>query len=140
MKKLTRFNAFQLAHMADCSRPDSVESEGASFLLSVQEALASRIPEDFETEEAFREAIESGDLSDLVHEVADGEVPIYTNQLWRTFVDLAAYTEDTSELGEDSSNPDSRAMTALYMVAERLCHALVEEWSSSGEDEGDEEA
>jgi hypothetical protein len=32
-------------------------------------------------------------------EIADYCVPVYTHNLWVTFVDLAAYSEDVSDLG-----------------------------------------
>ena len=100
-------NPYELANMADCSNPDSQESPGARFLLSVQDD--------------YRERVEDGyyDEDDSPHEIADGAVPVYTHNLWQTFTDLGAYNEDPSELGVESDDMTSAAGVCLYMIAAR---------------------
>jgi hypothetical protein len=71
------------------------------------------------------------DPSDDVHNIADSSVPIYTGELWRTFVDLSAWNQ-ADEAAEEglvakTADMDTRARVALYVVAERLAGALLEE-------------
>src|SRR5690606_2396909 len=86
------------------------------FLLRVQDS-ARELVEDAKPDE---------DLTDAIHERADAAVPIYTHDMWATFVDLAAYEEVVTEYGpiEDMGQA---AQVALYMIAERLLSTLVEE-------------
>lgn len=111
-------NPYALANLADVTTPDSPESAGSRFLLGVADDVA--------------EAIAYGrDSDDARHEIADGAVPVYTADVWQTFVDLAAWQEDISELA-DMSDPDMTryAMVALYSVADRLTGVLFEEWDT----------
>ena len=43
------------------------------------------------------------------------------------FVDLGAYHEDPSELGADTSDMEEAAKTCLYLIADRLIVALLDE-------------
>ena len=63
------------------------------------------------------------------HETADGAVPVYTHERMVTFVDTLAYLEDVGELGFDQEykEPGEVAGVALYMQAERICHATATE-------------
>jgi hypothetical protein len=125
---------WQLANLAGCADPDEhdgigfdlpagaiedrrvIASPGANFLRSVEDAV--------------REAFDyhEGQPGDDWHEVADGAVPVYTHALWSTFVDLAAYNEDPSELGCEADDMTRAAGVCLYMIAERLAMALAEEY------------
>lgn len=116
--KTETLNAYQLAYLADCGVPDTRESLGAQFLLEVQEATAARRA-DFDGSE---------DMTDVAHEIADGAASIYsTIDLWRTFVDLAGFREDVSDLGFefDCNEAEKYPMTALYLIADRLASALL---------------
>ena len=113
-------NAYVLASMAECLTPDSHESPGAEFLTSTVEALAESVRWDAENDGGQ-------DIGDMIHEIADGAVPIYTRKMWETFTDLGAYQEGTNELEDASADMDQRARVALYMIAERLCFAIVTE-------------
>jgi hypothetical protein len=105
-------NHHQLAGLADCADPDGPNSPGAKFLRSVAHSVA--------------EGIAYGtDLEDLVWETADSCVPIYTHELWLTFVDLCAYREDI-ENNTGDSDMEHQARIALYQIGERLAQALVE--------------
>lgn len=104
---------WQLARMAECLDPDSTESPGARFL--------DRIESD------YNERVEDGSYDeDTAHEIADGAVPIYTHEMWLTFVDLGAYQEDPSDLGYEEGDMDKAGAVCLYMIAHRLVHALHE--------------
>lgn len=115
------FTAYRLASMAECSGPDSLDSPGAKFLLDVQAAT--------------REHIESGGDPEELHEIADNAPDAYTWPRWQEFVDLGAWREDLSDLGGLGSMEDmtEAAGVALYQIADRLAHALVEEWSTDDE-------
>jgi len=123
MTTLTRHKTYHLASLADTASPDHPlvdnaqafpPSPGAIFLHRVEDATAEAIVN-----------AEGEDVNDLVHEVADSCVPIYTHELWQTFVDLAAYNED---VGTEYGDLTSLASLALYGVACRLVEALVAEW------------
>ncbi len=113
---MTEFSAFELADMADCASPDSRESAGAIWLGQIQDHFNNEFPNCDYPE-------------DFPAEVADYMVPVYTHEIWTIFTDLAAYREDVSELGFvfDPTNTDKYGQTALYMIAERLVNALIEE-------------
>lgn len=123
-------NPYQLAMVAGCETPASLESPGALFLLRIQDAV--------------REVIdENGDRDDLFEQV-DSAVPIGTWELWRTFVDLAAwqafddYREDSGTNDVSNAHGDgmtAQAAVALFTIGERLADQLFEE----REDNDDEE-
>ena len=119
-------NAYVLARMADCASPDTLESPGAVFLLRVADDVAEALDD------------EDTDRDDAPHEIADAAVPIYTYDVWRTFVDLAAYQEDPTELGADGSDMEQAAKVCLYMIADRLARALFEEHDEQEPDDEDE--
>ncbi len=100
---------WQLARLADCADPDSLESPGAEWLKMV--ASSADDIEDPET----------------IGEVADSCVPVYTHNRWQVFVDLAAYQEDPTDLGADAEDMTQCAGVCLYLIAERLLGALATE-------------
>lgn len=124
---------WRLVGLADCMSPDKVDSPGALFLLGVEDDARERW-EDMTPDERVAD-----DIVDTWHEVADGAVPIYTHELWQVFVDLGAYNEDPSELGYGADDMTKCAQVALYMIAERLCHALADEWREDDEDDEDDD-
>lgn len=116
MTEIADMTTFRLANEADCTTPDNADSAGSQFLDQVRDA--------------FLEAVEYNegkwDADDGAHTIADAAVPIYTRDVWTTFVDLGAYTEDPSELGADVDDMEQAAKICLYMIAERLCYRLAE--------------
>ena len=116
------YNAYMLAGMADVVSLDTLESPGAQFLLSVADTV-----EDYRSNDSLDE--------DSACEIADSSVPIYTYDIWQTFVDLAAYQEDPSELGYDASDMTKAAQVSLYMIAERLVNELIEAIADEDTDE-----
>lgn len=119
-------NAWSLAVAAECASPDTLESPGAAFLLSVQDAVNDydECPDD-----------------DAIHEIADGAPDVYTHKRWQEFVDLAAYSEDLSEWGPIDPDDLERAVAgvALYQIAERLARALIEERWPNGDEDDDQD-
>ncbi len=146
--KYPQHTTWQLARLADCADPDKPDglawpyvdgdeerarmnadaSPGAQFLRRVED----NVLEWFDNEQ-------SGDFDDYAGELADNAVPVYTHERWRVFVDLAAYDEDISELGSDSSDLTEAAGVALYLIAERLARALHDEYAEADEDDEDDD-
>ena len=112
---------FQLAGYAECCSPDTRESAGASFLAHAARDLAERV--DYIQGEG-----NEVDPSEVAWQVADNAPDVYTHPMWSEFVDLAAYQEDPTDLGCDGSDMEQSARVCLYMIAERMCYALLAEW------------
>lgn len=107
--------AWQLANMADCLQPDSLTSPGAAWLQAIARD-AGELLED-----------QADDLTDGIAERADSSVPAYTHELWQVFVELGGYQEDVSELVGAERDLTKAAGVALYLIAERLLTALVQD-------------
>ena len=128
------WSAFRLSNEADISSAPVRESEGSKFLEIIRDAFIERM--EFQRSDAIDKArpwhenedyvleIMDDDAVDIIHEVVDGCVPIYTHQIWETFTDLCAWSEDLSELGGPETDMNKNAMTALYMIGCRLGDAL----------------
>lgn len=125
-------SANELAHLAECGSPDSPTSPGAAFLASVRDSLVENIEKGY---------LDPDDPSDLVHEIADDAPDVYTHTRWLEFVDLAAYQEYPTEFepgGPDLKDPDylfDLPGRCLYVIADRLCHALLDGLASEGSDD-----
>lgn len=113
-------DGWYLAREADCGSPSAQRRYGINFLQGIRDDVLERVQEG---DEPFGQY-----PSDVASEVADGAVPIYTTDLWETFVDLQAYDEDThGELGDDGSDLTKSAQYALYLIGSRLAHRLIEQ-------------
>ena len=107
-------NAYVLARMADCASPDREDSPGAHYLEMVAYSVV--------------EAVENDDnRDDIPFQAADECVPIYTYDVWRTFVDLAAWQENPTDYGADGSDMEQAAKVCLYIIGERLAAAMLED-------------
>lgn len=113
---MSDYTVYQLARMADTASPDSPDSPGAKWL-----AYVELCAEDVTDEDGITEA-------------ADQAVPVYTYEMWQTFVDLAAWQEDITEFGP-VEEMEKGAQVALYMIADSLIHALVEDRADDSEDD-----
>lgn len=124
------YNVYQLANMADCAGPDTNTSPGAHWLEVVAtdalDMIAERAGEDIE------------DQHDRIHEMADGLVPVYTYEKWQVFTDLAAWQEDVTEYGE-ITDMEQGAGIALFMIAERLIRAIIEDRKDAADDDDEDE-
>ena len=107
-------NAYVLAGMADCASPDREDSPGARFLGLVADSVVEAVEND-------------DDRDDIPWSAADQCVPIYTRDVWRTFVDLSAWQEDPTEYGADASDMEQAAKVCLLMIGERLAAAILED-------------
>lgn len=131
---------FQLARLAGCTDPDEHDgigfdqapeeprdgSPGAQFLRSIEYAVDDYLDRRY------------ADQDDAAYEIADSCVPVYTHTLWMTFVDLAAYQEDPTELGADAEDMTKAAGACLYMIGQRLASELIEAASPDEEDDDED--
>lgn len=130
------YGAYRLANDADCAGPDSQESAGAKFLSSVRDDVIEHITYAWEYSDLDEsERYDANRASDVAHEVADNAPDVYTYTMWAEFTDLAAWQEDPSELGTDSSDMEQSARVCLYMIAERLASAMLADLQERAEDE-----
>jgi hypothetical protein len=128
-------NPWILSSDIDVATPDTKESEGAAFLIhvadAVQELLEEKWADDLWNADGWTDV---SDLQDRIYEIADGAPDVYTHTLWKEFVDLAAYQEDDDsgsmasalETGPNGGGIEQVARIALYQIAERLAHSLIE--------------
>jgi hypothetical protein len=122
---IREMSGYTLANMADTGTPDNGTecnySYGADMLDTVRLSFIEYVDyvgTDY-TEDGARDA---------GHEIVDGAIPIYTGQVFATLVDLDAWAEDITELGE-FTDMLSAANAALYLVSSRLWDALVAEYA-----------
>lgn len=131
---VTERTVWNLAARADVAEPDTEGSAGADFLRRVESAVDDVLQ--------YGEGADIDDYRDGITEQADSCVPVYTHQRWAAFVDLGAYGEDIDELGQPG-DLTTAAGYALYLIAERLLTALVEdvldERAEAADDEGDDD-
>lgn len=129
IRTLTGLKVYELASLADCGSPAEGRSRyrrawspGAKFLSDVRDAVVEGIRCGNITDD------DSWDDRGIAHEIADNAPDVYTYGRWREFTDLAAWQEE-NELGEGWGDDLTQAAgVALYQIADRLVHALVEAW------------
>jgi hypothetical protein len=144
---------WHLANLADCGSPDRPDrygltdapaelpepSAGALFLRSVadgyRDARDYYLLDDGATLADWCAA--TAGAADA-HEVADAAPSVYTFTRWQEFVDLAAWQEDVSEMTDGSDDMTTAAGICLYLIAERLFRALVDEDRETIDDEDGE--
>jgi len=113
-----------LARIAGCGDPYSATSPGAEWLCRFPNAA----------QEILDYAQTDSDAQDAIREQADSLVPVYTRELWNTFVDVAAYDEDVSDFGPIDAM-ENAAHVALYMIGERLLSSLIEAARESADED-----
>lgn len=113
----TTYSVYELAHMAGVNSPDGPNSPGALWLEQVAASLAEAI--DYRHDQGD----DQGPVDDVVHELADTAVPIYTHERWKIFVDLGAYNFDADDLGR-GEDITAEAGIILYQVAEALIWSI----------------
>lgn len=119
LAELMQATAYELADMADVSRTGG--GAGDRFLLDVRDAWANELINDEGLPLAPDEA------EDVWNQIADDAPSVYTGRKWEQFTDLSAWSEDVSDLAGDITDMDKLASIALYMIADRLLHALYNE-------------
>lgn len=126
---------WSLARDANTYSPDDETSPGGDFLDTVRRTVIEAI-----------ESLDNPDTDDIraliddAHGWVDGTVPVYTYTVWRTFVDLGAFEEDIDDMGGPTEDMTRNAMTALYMIADRLFCGSVAEVADALDDEEEDEA
>lgn len=106
----------QLARMADCpSTPEGEDTEGAKWLRRVEQDAE-------EAEEQYYDEYSNRISEDAVFEIADGLVPIYTNELWNVWVDCGGYNHDGQYRDFVSSSESGNMMN-------RIAQADCYEWA-----------
>lgn len=113
-------NVTRLAYLADCSVDGSAARD---FLEGIRDAFVEQYEWAEENDNLGRFLEDySGELTDI----ADGAVPIYNHELFKVMVETRAWAEDISEYGEMKDLLQA-TQVAVYMVADRLVHALANE-------------
>ena len=121
-----RYSIVELANMADVSlRPDGEDTAGAKFLRRVADDTVER----WNYTDPDERSLDAFERDGTAQEIADGSVPVYSGQLWDTFTELGAWMEDVTEFGPIESM-DKGAHVALFMIAERLAGAVLEDLAS----------
>ena len=99
------------------------EGEGVDWLKEVRDAAY-----DLRAEYA-RERYDKDREWDILHEAAEREVPIWTNQLWEIWVDLSGYAFDESHYRDDptlwSDDINNIPRLDLYQMAHRIFAEIV---------------
>ena len=127
LDSIKSYNPFTLAHMAECGSPDDAGSAGAGFLTRVRDALVESVEDKWTNGTPLADAVEAVRDGEAAHRIADEAPDIHTHARWRQFIDLTAYNEDISEYGEPSDDMTENAGVALYIIANRLVHVLLDE-------------
>ena len=99
------------------------EGEGVDWLKSVRDAAY-----DLRAEFA-RERYDKDKEWDIVHEAAEREVPVWTNQLWEIWVQLSGYAYDESHYRDDPTlwgdDINNIPRLDLYQMAHRIFAEIV---------------
>ena len=136
IRSISTLNPYELAGMAGCASPHEGRSRrrakwspGAVMLVSIRDSVVEAIRGGYVTED---DRDDRGQLG----EIADNAPSVYTHERWTQFLDLAAYLEDPDACEEWPQDLTQAAATALYQIADRLCHALVDTWVEAREGSG----
>lgn len=113
--------AHDLSGYADCAcRTEGAREWLADVRGSMVEDLAYLIADSGE--------VPGSEVTDLLAEVADRMVPVYTAERFDLLASTGAYAEDiVGELGVVDGDLEQQAAAALYLVAARLCSTLWDE-------------
>lgn len=104
------------------STPDSDSSPGADWLYWLHNAVS-------EAWDSGRFGPDSGeDETDVISEIADAHIPIYTHNRWQVFTDLCLYSEDV-ELYGDTDNAD-KLTGAIASVFSEIANWGMNSWIS----------
>jgi hypothetical protein len=115
------WSAYWLSSEVGCGSPDSPTSIGAVWLNGVRD----------NTVEHIEDAINEDDLPNLTEYVYETDlgVPLASFELWRVFTDLAGWSEDLTDFGQDSiklDDLDEVARIALELIGGRVRDAVAQ--------------
>lgn len=130
-KPVKEWSFIRLSNEAGLMAGPEKDSEGASFLEIVRDTLIEHVGLERATmvdeyDEDWADTALFDQIHDIIHNVVDGCVPIYTYKIWLTFVSLGAWAEDLAELGGPETDMTKNAMTAIYMIGCRLGDAVMD--------------
>ena len=115
---MARMTINEAVQVAGCSSPEGKDTDGAKWLREVIEA-GEEMMDDFNiVDDSYAK-----DAGSVIFEWADGQVPIYTNQLWNVWVDLGGYYFD-GEYRDFSANSDTG--DTMNRVAQADCYEWAE--------------
>lgn len=120
-REIAEMSAYELATIAECYAPNSLDSAGAKFLTNLRDATIESIEGALCDGEEPAAVVESA----AAFELTDGAPDVYTHQRWLEFVDLGAWEEEI-EISTDGAEMTALAGAALTQIAERLVRALVD--------------
>jgi hypothetical protein len=118
--------------LSEAVRLSATTYYGRDFATGLRDALVeswewtiSNDNHDGETGEQIADYLRA---SDILHEIADSAVPVYTDALWQTFVTLAAYQiagEALADLGYSVKDVEEVPKVALYFIASQIVETLL---------------
>ena len=120
---------YDLAREASCGHPANPDSPGAALLTSVRDNIVAAVKNgdlDVRSERTWDRTIE---------ETADGAPSDYTYPRWLEFIDLEAWQEIPDDYDAEPGDMTALAGIRLYMIAKRLCQALLESLAEDAEEE-----
>lgn len=128
LEKLSALDNYELADMVDVSTPDGSYSPGADFLNGIRDDVHERL-RNGATADSIRN--ESGTIAGEFIEIIESRG---IHRKWAAFVDLSAYLEDLSELGQFEDAEDV-ANRALWQIADRFCHRVADQLDELDDDD-----
>lgn len=133
---VTEFTVHRLANMADCTFGQE-SGPGAQWLRNIAADVQERA--DYCRENGEPVTVDAWGYDGADHEIADSAIPVYTSARWEVFADVRAWREDPSDMDPDASDMTNMAGVCLYMIAQRLVSALLEEIEAADDDDDQEE-
>lgn len=128
-------SAYALSRQAEVEAPDSKTSAGADFLDTVRGAVLDQVQ--FHAIKGGEELSTVAErLEEDAWEIATSAVPEVSVERWDIFRDLAAWTEDVSDILNNSktiTGLSDLAGLVLYGIADRLVRSLLRDIKEEGE-------
>ncbi|AOQ27045.1 OCR-like antirestriction protein [Streptomyces phage Goby] len=135
IESIKQRGAYSLASDADTLSPDDHRSAGALFLIQVRDSLLEEIEWRVNNGWTVKDSAEDIRDHDGYGVIADQAPSIYTNEVWKQFVDLGGYNEDLEPHDLNAGDLSKIPGIALYHIAWRLAEVLTEEIIESFENE-----
>ena len=118
-----------LSELESLANVSGIDDAGLKYLTRVVEGV----------EEAYADYEGRPDeFSDLIHEIVDSALSVYTYEIWETFIGLSAWEEDVSEYGSPE-DMTSAASWAISMIGERAANAIWHKLQEEEEEESDDD-
>ena len=124
--EIEHLDTLDLARIAGVYAPET-SSEGGYFLRRVRDAVIEEARFQIDADDWDRCAVQdySGSMTEIVDNVVSSRSTV---AVWETFTDLGAWNEDPIDhYGVEIEDMTDAARWSLFMIADRLAHALCEE-------------